>query len=861
MFADYTAKLGCVVMLASIIAVAAATGFSAEPIRLQPRVMLSEDSVARWAFDAGAPGWRAAHDCRLAGQDGLLVVESTGNDPYVYFPPLGFKSAGPMLLKLSMRSDVQSGGQVFWVTDKSPNWDEDRSRAFRMNNDGQWHEYTVAIEADSNLRHIRLDPGTKPGRIDVRSISLHRRVMHPLEIEEVKVAPGSINVFVRNHSQKPLDFSIGDLSFTAQPGQVSPAMLADAGRRPFGSVTLSVESEGLPPLSHTVFVCRPDAPAEWLTLSDGDLSLDINRDGSGARIVLDDRLVGFIAPLVTCGGKLPSMRLSRSEDTTVEFTGEAVGSLQIGIQGGRISYRLESSAEAEGPVVRVVGRLEQGLLSGVEYLGRDEPSSSTADIETEEHVRFEPNPMWITMPLMAVITEDHSVAVAWDEMQLQPVFATPNFLDGATDHRMGLKGAGIRATIRIGDGFSQGRRMEDLILWAVKQKGLPPLPQPPRTAQEQIELCRKGLEPPLRADDGWDHCYFSDGTPRGKRQFFVDHVSTLWQLTGEMPDVPSLSPGGAHIANWRAAFVSGRADVWLNWIDGTANNAIRRQKPDGSFRYQGRFLKGHFEDTSSGQCAIFAASLLEHARLTGNRESLAAGEKTLQFMKRFRTPRGAQVWELSLHTPDIMASAWAAIAYTRGYELTDNPEYLDLARRWAVSGMPFVYQWGNRPVMRYATIPVYGATHWKGTNWMGLPVQWCGTRYAQALLILAEHDQTLDWRKIAEGILIAAEQMQYVDGPTIGLLPDAYELADQVRRPVDINPCALVSLRRQLDGQPAKLMMAADESHRVVSPWPVVIRDGRAHLKAPADTEYQVVIDGQRVETVRSQGEDVIALE
>ena len=285
----------------------------------------------------------------------------------------------------------------------------------------------------------------------------------------------------------------------------------------------------------------------------------------------------------------------------------------------------------------------------MEYLGRDEPSSSTADIETEEHVRFEPNPMWVTMPLMAVITEDHSVAVAWNDMRLQPVFATPNFLDGAADHRMGLKGTDVEATIRVDDGFGQGRRMEDLILWAVKQNQLPPLPQPPRTARQQIELCRKGLEPPLRDDDGWDHCYFSDGSPRGKRQPFVDHVSTLWQLTGEMPDVPRLAPGGAHIANWRAAFISGRADVWLDWINANANNVMRRQKPDGSFRYQGRFLKGHFEDTASGQCTIFATSLLEHARLTGSQESLVAGVKTLEYMRRFRTPRRPGVGTLAPH--------------------------------------------------------------------------------------------------------------------------------------------------------------------------------------------------------------------
>ncbi len=861
MLTERTVRALLDVVLVSIVAASGVAAFSAEPIRLQPRVLLSEELISEWAFEGGVPGWRATHDCLLAGRDGLMVVDSTGNDPYLYFPPFDFKAQGQMLLKLSMRSDVQKGGQVFWVTEKSPNWSEDSSQRFKMNADGQWYEYTVMIEADSVLRHLRLDPGTKPGLIEIRSVKLYHRVMHPLEIEEVKVVPGSIEVFVRNHGTEAVEFSVGPNSFTARSEQVSRATLPDTGTKPFENVTFSVESEGLPPLAHSVFVFRPDVPVDWLVLYDEDLSFQIAPDGSGARIYRGGGLVGVMAPLVSIGGEVPSMRLVGADQTTASFASDAFEALEIKIKGGEVSYDLKSSTVAEGPVMRVVGRLEQGLLAGVEYLGRDEPSSSTADIETEEHIRFEPDPMWVTMPLMAVITEEHSVAVGWDDMRYQPVFATPNFLDGAADHRMGLKGTGIKATVRIEKGFGQGARMEDLILWAVNRNGLPPLPEPPRTVEEQMELCLKGLGAPLRGDDGWDHCYFSDGRPRGTRRFFVDHVSTLWQLTGKMPEVPQLVPGGAHIANWRAAFVSGRADVWLNWINGSAQGVMRRQKADGSFRYEGRFLKGHFEDTASGQCAIFAASLLEHARLTGSEESLAAGVKTLEFMKRFRTPRGAQVWELSLHTPDIMASAWAAIAYTRGYELTGNSEYLDLARRWAISGMPFVYQWGNRPVMRYATIPVYGATHWKGTNWMGLPVQWCGTRYAQALLILAEHDETLDWRKVAEGILIAAEQMQYVDGPTVGLLPDAYELVEQNRRPVDINPCALVSLRRQLAGQPAGLMMAASEEHRVVSPWPVVTRDGRAQVSAPAGTEYQVVIDGQRIETVRSKGEDVIALE
>ena len=99
--------------------------------------------------------------------------------------------------------------------------------------------------------------------------------------------------------------------------------------------------------------------------------------------------------------------------------------------------------------------------------------------------------------------------------------------------------------------------------------------------------------------------------------------------------------------------------------------------------------------------------------------SLAAGLKTLEFMQRFRTPRGAQTWEAPLHTPDILASGHPVWAYVRAYQLTGDRGWLAEARRWAISGLPFVYQWSNRPIMVYATTPVYGATIWQGPNWIG----------------------------------------------------------------------------------------------------------------------------------------------
>ncbi|MBI4618501.1 MAG: hypothetical protein HY720_33195, partial [Planctomycetes bacterium] len=250
-----------------------------------------------------------------------------------------------------------------------------------------------------------------------------------------------------------------------------------------------------------------------------------------------------------------------------------------------------------------------------------------------------------------------------------------------------------------------------------------------------------------------------------------------------------------------------------------------------------------------------------HARATGDPRSLEGGLRTLEYMRRFRTPRGAQTWELSLHTPDILASAYLVWAYVRGFELAGREEYLDLARRWALSGLPFVYQWSRHPTMAYATVPVFGATNWNAPNWIGLPVQWCGTVYAYSLVQLVPHDDALDWKKLAEGILLAAEQMQYPDGPLAGCLPDVFDLASQARLGPSINPCALASLRLVLAGELDSLAVVTGDGHRVLAPFPVEIRDGRAIVRAPAGATYQVLVDGERVVDVTSTGEDSIPLE
>jgi hypothetical protein len=321
--------------------------------------------------------------------------------------------------------------------------------------------------------------------------------------------------------------------------------------------------------------------------------------------------------------------------------------------------------------------------------------------------------------------------------------------------------------------------------------------------------------------------------------------------------LPKLIPGGAHVRNESIYFVSGRAAQWKAMAADRVRAAIAKQQPDGSFHYDGPLARGHFEKTASGICALPAAMLLDYARLTGDAAAQAAGLKALDAMKRFRVPRGAQVWEVPLHTPDQLASAYAVWANVRGYELSGDRQYLAEARRWALTGIPFVYLWGRYPVMLYGTPPVFGATNWRSPNWIGLPVQWVGGVYAYSLTMLAPYDQTLDWKKLARGILIAAQQMQFPDGPYAGLLPDSFELKGQERRPWRINPSAIESLRSMLDGRVDEFCVAVAGGHRVAAPFAVTLHDGKARIQARPGLKYQILVDG-RVVDVASQGEDLV---
>ncbi len=823
----------------------------ADAINPYPRQTITRGVVAQWDFAAGPAGWTAGNDCTVTAQAGSLRILSSGADPFVWGPAM--RLAGPLQASLRIRCATASGAQIFWHTAEAPGWREPQSTRFDLVNDGAWHAYTVALRASGTVTALRLDPGGEPGLVEVADVRLIQANLHALEVERVEVADRTVVAYVHNHATNAVPATVNGNGVVFEAGRTSPVQLISTSKAAFEAFTVDIVPQGYPPLRRTLHLFHPGGEGQWVDREGDGLRLRVACDGKGALIERAGQAVAVIAPLVHGVDGTPVLLQAEASGTgPVTLRGDGV-EVTLTLAGDVIRVAIVGAQDYEGPVVRAPGELRQGVFAGLEYLSRGEASSSTLDIETPEHVRFAPDPLMVTLPLMACVTELATVAVTWQEMSLRPVYAVPNFFEGTPDNRMALRGKKIEAEILV----RAAGPIEEATLWAVRQRGLPPLPVRPRDQAAQDQLCLAALRGCLRNEQGWGHC----AEASWPRQPFADVASTLWRLTGEQPAWPNLVPGGSHIRNEAIYLATGHAAEWLARCREQAADLIRTQKEDGSWRYAGPYRRGHNEDTASGLCARHAAALLDGAWLTGDAAAQAAGLKGLEFITRhFDTPRGAQTWELSLHTPDILASAHLVAAFTRGYELTRNPAYLAGARRWALSGMPFVYLWGSYPVMPYATIAVYGATNWRAPNWMGLPVQWCGYVYAHALAGLAKHDQTLDWNRVARGILLTAEQMQCPDGPYAGCLPDSFVLATQRRNGPMINPCAMLSLRLVLDGELDALAVARDGQHCVVAPFPVTLRDGRAHVRAKPGVRYQVIVDGARVVDVVSQGEDVVEL-
>jgi len=486
---------------------------------------------------------------------------------------------------------------------------------------------------------------------------------------------------------------------------------------------------------------------------------------------------------------------------------------------------------------------DEALFPGLEYLEKGERSSSKLDYHTDEYLRTVPHPKKITLPLIALTHGKQLLMLHWNDPQpqgdgvLAPSvgFASPNFVDGQNNHLIALfwpsvpdavaenewearkpvlLDAGERLTLSYElDTWDAGPgHVTDIlpVLLANVYRYWPPHgPEPPRDYDAERALCRTAYMDVVwrEKERGWNHALpasgsqwapfpypfvlqfleaerpeMTSGPERNRLNRIIEQAAARhWELAGGRPNAEDYYFVGEHTLGCVAA------------REAQTRSLIRQQRQDGSWGFrpadEKRAELGEKGQAEVGIVADSAIPILQYALMTGDREAEAAGLKALEHMKRYVIPRAAQVWEIPVHTPDIMGSARAATAYRLGFALTGKKEYLERREYWLTTGLPFVYFWGHPkwPYWQGATIPVFGATHFRAPNWEGLPVQWCGLVYAEEVLRRADSAANPVFT-LGRRILTSAMWQQPTEGDYRGLLPDSYPFAAKQGNPPFINP-------------------------------------------------------------------------
>jgi hypothetical protein len=769
------------------------------------------------AFDFREPGqvaaWEATHDIvRVDPSDEGMVVWIGGGDPYLTGPRRDYPVGRLLWLRLRLKSDVGGMGQVFYFDDAPA---EERSARFIVPSGG-WHHVRVPLPALGTGYRLRIDPPGNEGRCVLGAVWFEERVVWAspewpvppvpefggealvvrageLELRHNEEGLGGFEVRVANRAMgignvaARIGYVKGkELRWTAMGGDVGQEGGAENGRE----FRVRQEGEGI------------EVTSLWM-----------DADGGRWRVRQSFEPLG-------------SGSIAVESEIAVDRDREVVYLPVLTLLPGAGGFGTNKS---------------QGLLAGVEYL-ENEPSSSEADLEGPASRRLVPDFVKVTFPLMVVQAEGRYVALGWAaQPQLSAVYDSPDRQFRSGGHLMGLLYPGsdgvnreegsllpywserlvaeeplrVKATLMGGVGKSVVPAIQE----HVRLVGLPGVPAHGYTAERYYELAARGwLRSRVREGDLYRHAVWPgfDAQPAADAAVWMLWLSGQGGVSGMTAELMAASEGarhevvaarynGAQIGHVRyplPALAFGSVEENVDQARAQGEVLLRRFEEDGSVRYRPNrggvdYGRTHWAQEASGLTASVVVQMLEASIFSGDKLHRERGIGYLRALKKFEqtVPRGAQTWEIPLHTPDILASAHLVRAYTLGYELTGDESFLEQARYWAWTGVPFVYLSSPGPgaVGVYGTIAVLGATGWRAPVWIGQPVQWCGLVYADALYRFAKHDPQGPWRRLADGITAAGLQHSWPTDDTQrqGLLPDFFLIRSQRRDGPAINPATL----------------------------------------------------------------------
>jgi len=744
-----------------------------------------------------------------------LVITISGRDPYIAGPVMDLPSDQLLWLRLRLKSEQGGMAQLFYFKGAATEQDSLRLPVRA----GVWEEFQVAMPALDKGYRLRLDPPGDAGQTTVSLLAFEPRIPLKEPAWAKPVAPA-----IRPDSPK------------VRSGQLELAHAADE----LGGFVVSFEGQQLAiGFNRPMLGYLQGDQQRWMDLKQ---AANVNVRAEGAAVLVSasttdpDGATWKIEQRFTPAAQAPAIDV----ETIVT------------VDRDRAAAYVPAFAIVAGP--GWIGQSKkQALFAGLEYLDKDEPSSSEADLIGPGAKRQVPDSIKITFPLMTVLGDGKYIGLVWNQHPaVSAVFDSPDRLFKSGGHLMGLVFPGsngknriegsllphwpdslfagrplkVRATIIAGKGTS----VVPAIQQYVSLRGLPDVPDIGMDLQGYVKLTAAGwMDSMIREGDRFRHAYPGGFQPQpaADAAMWMDWLAAKTSdqaLARQLSQRATAAIAQVDAANYNAAAVSHvRYPVASLLYGHVAENAARarqhgrallgRFEPDGTVLYKPSrefdFGKTHFAPDANGLTATIVMSLLDSASVCGDKALLEQALKMLRAMDKFTdtVPRGAQTWECPLHIPDVLASAYLVHAYVRGYELSGDDKLLETARYWASTGVPFVYliNPADRPAGPYATIAVYGATHWKAPNWMGLPVQWCGLVYAHSLYELMRHDSSGPWKKLADGITASGIQQTWPigsDPQRQGLLPDSFVLRSGQRNDAAINPGTVQANAAKLFGQP-----------------------------------------------------------
>ncbi len=845
-----------------------------------------EQPVVRFDFTTtqDAQSWQPTHDvAQLRRTPEGLLIEISGDDPYIHGPARDYPTGQPLWLGMRLKSTKSGVGQVFYFTARKPANERDSVR-FPVQ-DGPWQEIHVPLPALGPGHHLRLDPPGRAGdQTVVASLTVEARVLleEPTWPTPTAPLPKDDALAVRS----------GDVELAHNADQWGGFLVRVAGQpmaagltRPLIGYVQGDEVRWLDVAEHARVQGRQERDASIVEAT--------FRDTGGA----DWLMRQTFAPADASGALDVTTQVTASQDRNVVFLPMFVVLPGLGSLGTT---------------------KDQALFAGLEYLGKDEPSSSEADIVGPGSKRQVPDVLKITIPLMVIQADGRYVGLIWEKQpQFSAVFDSPDRLFNSGAHVMGVLFPGsdgnnraegsllpydaetlqagktltLRATLIGGEGQS----VVPAIQHYVALRGLPPVPKAGVDWDSYAATAAAGwLDSAIRAGSQYRHAYpggfnLQPAADAALMMHWLALQISDGDLKARLAEAGSAAraevhpedlnfAGVSHVRSPAPALVYGHVPENVTHARQAARDLLKRFEPDGSVLYKKPtsgpdYGKTHFAPDANGLTARLVASVLEAASFCGDPELIHESLRVLRALDKFANtvPRGAQTWEIPLHTPDILASANLVRAYTLGYELTGDAQFLEQARYWAWTGVPFVYldPPTERPVGLYATIPVLGATQWVAPNWMGLPVQWCGLVYADALYRLARHDPGGPWKQLADGITASGVQQTWPRGTNAqrqGLLPDSFALRAELRNDPAINPGTVLANAIRLFDKPVMYDFRTLPRNGLLVHAPGTIGDvteeaGRVSFRVDAWPEHpcQLLIVGlEAAPRVRINGEQVL---